>query len=83
MPLAVCFGLVVVGLVIAAVGGFSHGSIAGGLISATGLVPACYAAWKGMQQETQASLGLAILGVLVSLGVGGLLILMAVIGWFR
>jgi hypothetical protein len=37
--------------------------------------------WKGIQQETQGTLGLSILVLLLSLGVGGLLIVLRVIHW--
>jgi hypothetical protein len=73
--------MVVLGLVIAAIQGFSHGSIAGGVIAALGAVPACFGMWKGIQQETQGTLALSVAAVLVSLAVGGLLIVLRVIHW--
>ena len=39
--------------------------------------------WKGIQQETQGTLAISVGGVLLSLGVGGLLILLAIVNWFR
>lgn len=75
------FALVVVGLAIAAVQGFSHGSIAGGIIAAGGAIPACYGMWKGIQQETQGTLAISVGAVVVSLAVGGLLIVLRVIHW--
>jgi hypothetical protein len=75
--------MVVLGLVIAAVQGFSHGSIAGGIIAALGAVPACYGMWKGIQQETQGTLAMSVGAVLLSLGVGGLLIVLRIIHWLR
>ena len=82
-PALVAFGLVVLGIMIAAVQGFTHGSILGGLIAASGAIPACFGMWKGIQQETQGTLATSVVAVLVSLGVGGLLILMRVVDWFR
>ncbi|MDQ3336516.1 MAG: hypothetical protein M4D80_15220 [Myxococcota bacterium] len=82
-PALIAFGLVVLGLMIAAVQGLTHGSILGGLIAASGSIPACYGMWKGIQQETQGTLATSVTAVLVSLGVGGILILLRVVDWFR
>ena len=82
-PAFIAFGLVFLGLAIAAVQGFTGGSILGGLIAAAGAIPACYGMWKGIQQETQGTLATSVVAVLVSLGVGALLILMKVVDWFR
>ena len=82
-PALAAVGMVVLGLVIAAVQGISHGSIAGGIIAALGAVPACYGMWKGIQQETQGTLAMSVGAVLLSLGVGGLLIVLRVIHWLR
>lgn len=80
-PALAAFGMVVLGLVIAAIQGLTHGSIAGGVIAALGAVPACFGMWKGIQQETQGTLALSVAAVLVSLAVGGLLIVLRVIHW--
>jgi hypothetical protein len=82
-PALVAFGLVFLGLAIAAVQGFTKGSILGGLIAASGAIPACYGMWKGIQQETQGTLATSVVAVLVSLGAGAILILMKVVDWFR
>jgi hypothetical protein len=37
--------------------------------------------WKGIQQETQGTLALSVGAVIVSLGVGGVLIVLRVIHW--
>jgi hypothetical protein len=68
---------------IAAVQGLVHGSILGGLIAASGAIPACFGMWKGIQQETQGTLATSVTAVLVSPGVGGILILLRVVDWFR
>lgn len=82
-PAFVAFVLVAIGLAIAAVQGFTAGSIAGGIIAAAGAIPACYGMWKGIQQETQGTLAMSVTAVLVSLAVGGVLIALRVIHWIR
>lgn len=76
-------GLVVLGLVIAALQGFTKGSIAGGLVAACGAIPACYGMWKGIQQETQGTLAVSVGAVLLSLAVGALLIVLRFVDWLR
>ena len=80
-PALAAVGMVVIGLVIAAMQGLSHGSIAGGIIAALGAGPACFGMWKGIQQETQGTLAISVGAVLLSLAVGGLLIVLRVIHW--
>lgn len=80
-PALAAFGMVVLGIVIAAIQGFGHGSIAGGVIAALGAVPACFGMWKGIQQETQGTLAISVGAVILSLAVGGLLIVLRVIHW--
>ena len=82
-PALAAFGLVVFGLVIAAVQGVTRGSIAGGVIAAAGTIPACYGMWKGIQQETQGTLAVSVIAVLVSIAVGGALIVLRVVDWIR
>ncbi|HWM88350.1 MAG TPA: hypothetical protein VNO33_20990 [Kofleriaceae bacterium] len=82
-PLLLSLGLIAAGVIVAAAGGITSGSILGGVIAALGLVPACYAAWLGMQKETQGSLAVSLLLVFVSLGVGGILLLLRVVDWLR
>lgn len=83
LPAALAFGLCAVGLVLGLVGGFSHGSYAGGIIAALGVVPAMVGMWKGIQQESQMTLGMSVLAVLTSLGVGGLLLILAIVDTVR
>jgi len=80
-PAYAALGLVAIGIIIAAVQGFTHGSIGGGIVAALGAIPACFGMWKGIQQETQGTLGLSIVALLVALVVGGLLIVLRVIHW--
>lgn len=82
-PAFVAYAMVVVGLVIAAMQGFTAGSIAGGIIAAAGAIPACFGMWKGIQQETQGTLAMSVVAVLVSLAAGGVLIALRVIHWIR
>ena len=83
MPALIAFGFVVVGLVIGLASGITGGSIAGGVIAALGAIPACYGMWKGLQQETQTTLALSVVAVLAALGVGGILLILAVIHLIR
>ena len=82
-PAFAAFGMCVLGLVIAAIQGFSHGSILGGVIAGLGTIPACFGMWKGIQQETQGTLAISVAAVLVSLATGGLLIILRVIHWLH
>jgi hypothetical protein len=82
-PAMAAFGLVVLGIVIAAIQGLGHGSIAGGVIAGAGAIPACFGMWKGIQQETQGTLAISVAAVLASLAVGALLIVLRVIHWLH
>jgi hypothetical protein len=82
-PAFVAYAMVIVGLAIAAMQGFTAGSIAGGIIAAAGAIPACYGMWKGIQQETQGTLAMSVVAVLVCLAAGGVLIALRVIHWIR
>ncbi len=82
-PAVIAFALVAIGIAIAAMQGITRGSIAGGVIAALGAVPACFGMWKGIQQETQTTLAMSVVAVVTSLGVGGILILLRVVDWFR
>ena len=75
--------MVVLGLMIAAIGGFTKGSILGGIIAGLGAIPACYGMWKGIQQETQSTLAMSVGAVLLSLAVGAVLILLRFVDWLR
>jgi len=82
-PALVAFAMVVIGILIAAVQGITHGSIVGGVIAAAGAIPACYGMWKGIQQETQGTLALSVTAVLVSLAVGAILIVLGLVSGAR
>ena len=53
------------------------------MIAAAGAIPACYGMWKGIQQETQGTLAVSVTAVLVSLGVGAVLIVLRVVSWLH
>lgn len=80
-PLLISLAFVAAGVVIAAVGGITNGSFLGGLVAALGIVPAAWAAWAGMQKQTQGSLAMALLMFFVAGGVGGLLIILRLGHW--
>ena len=80
-PVFVALVAVAIGIVIAAMQGLTHGSIAGGIIAALGAIPACFGMWKGIQQETQGTLAMSVMTVLLALGVGGVLIVLRVVHW--
>lgn len=80
-PVFVALVAVAIGIVIAAMQGLTHGSIAGGVIAALGAIPACFGMWKGIQQETQGTLAMSVVTVLLALGVGGVLIVLRVVHW--
>jgi hypothetical protein len=65
------------------VGGISQGSYLGGVLAGLGVIPAMVGMWKGIQQETQTTLGLSVLAVLAALGVGGLLLILAIVDTVR
>ena len=81
LPVAISLGLVAVGLIIGLIGGFTQGSWAGGIIAGLGVFPAMAGLWKGVQQENQTTLGLSVVAVLISLGVGGLLIILRLVDY--
>ncbi len=83
LPVAVAFGLIAVGLVIGLIGGFTEGSISGGVIAACGVIPAMVGLWKGIQQESQGTLAMSVVAVLAALGVGGVLIILRIVDWIR
>jgi len=82
-PLIATLAFIFAGLIIALVGGIGSGSIAGGIVAGLGVIPACWGAWTGMQQETQGGLAMALGLVFVSLGVAAILIILRVVDWVR
>ena len=82
-PVLVAFVMVVAGIAIAAAQGLLHGSIFGGVLAAAGAIPACFGMWKGIQQETQGTLAISVIAVLVALAIGALLIVLRVVSWLH
>jgi hypothetical protein len=82
LPAFAAIGLAVLGLVIAALqGSVAHGSILGGIVAFCGAIPASLGMWKGIQQETQGTLALSVVAVLLSLGAAVLLIVLRIVHW--
>lgn len=83
IPLVISLAFVVIGIVLGAINGLGSGSIVGGIIAACGIIPAAWAAWAGMQEETQKSLAGALAMVFVSIGVGAILLILGIIDFVR
>jgi hypothetical protein len=82
-PAYVAFALIAAGIAIALVQDWRAGSILGALVAASATIPACYGMWKGIQQETQGTLALSVIAVLLSLAVAAVLIILRVVDWVR
>jgi hypothetical protein len=78
-PVFVAFGLIALGIVIAALHGVVHGSIGGGILAACGALPGLAGMWKGLQQETQGTLAWSVASVIAALVIGGVLIVLGVV----
>lgn len=78
-PVLIAAVMIIAGIAIAAAQHLIHGSVLGGIIAAAGAIPACYGMWKGIQQETQSTLAMSVGAVILSLAVGGVLIVLAVV----
>lgn len=83
MPSMISAGFLVIGLLIAAIGGFSSGSVAGGIIAGLGVIPALWGIVNGLQHKTQTAVLAPFLLLIVNLGVGFLLILLRFVDWLR
>jgi hypothetical protein len=81
LPVFITLGFILVGLLIALIGGITRGSIAGGILAAFGAAPACWGMWIGIQQKTQGTLVLSVVCFLAALAVGALLIALRVFHW--
>jgi hypothetical protein len=83
-PAMAAIAMAVLGLVIAVVqGGLTHGSLAGGILAAAGAIPATFGMWKGIQQETQGTLGVSVAAMLFALVVGGILIILRIVAYLH
>lgn len=81
IPNLAAFLFVILGLLIALIGGIRSGSIAGGIIAGLGIIPACWGMWTGIQQKTQGGMAVSVLLFLAALAVGGILILLRFVDW--
>ena len=83
MPSMISAGFLVIGLIIAAIGGFTSGSVAGGIIAGLGVIPALWGIVNGLQHKTQTAVLAPFLLLVVNLGVAALLILLGFVDWLR
>ena len=82
-PIFVALGLAVAGLLIGVMLSSGGGKLFAGLLAATGAIPAGVGMWKGIQQQTQTSLAMALGALLFSLGVAAAMIIWAIIQFVR
>ena len=84
MPSMIALVLLIIGVVIAAITGFSAGgSIAGGVIAGLGIAPSAWGMWAGIQHKTQAGMVMPVLMFLACVAAGGILIVVGIIDWLR
>jgi hypothetical protein len=82
-PMFACGFLILLGIIIASLGDWLRGSIAGGLVAMFGAGPAAWSAWLAMRAEEQGAMARALVMVFLSLGVGAFFIMLWVIEWIR
>lgn len=83
MPVIIALLCVAGGVALGLMNGIVNGSIGGGILAAAGAIPACFGMWKGIQQENQGPLAMAVGSVLLCLGVGGVLLVLGIIHAIR
>jgi hypothetical protein len=76
-------GFLLLGLLIAVIGGLTSGSIAGGIIVGLGVLPALWGIVNGLQHKTQTAVLAPFLLLITNLGVAGLLIVLRFVDWVR
>jgi hypothetical protein len=79
----VAVAFAIAGLVLGLVLDSGGGKLAAGLIAAVGAIPAGIGMWKGIQQQTQTTLGMALGALLLALGVAAAMIIWAIIQFVR
>jgi hypothetical protein len=82
-PIYVALGLAVAGLVLGLVLSSGGGKLFAGLLAAAGAIPAGVGMWKGIQQQTQTTLAMALGALVVSLGVAAAMVIWAIIQFVR
>jgi len=78
---AVAFALA--GLVLGVAMSSGGGKLAAGIVAAIGAIPAGVGMWKGIQQQTQTTLAMALGALLLALGVAAAMIIWAIIQFVR
>lgn len=80
LPALLAFGLATAGLILGLIlGGLTGGSIIGAIVASFGIAPALYGMWKGLQQTTQVSLLLSVVGLLYAIAITALMIILRVV----
>lgn len=82
-PIFVAVGLACAGLLLGIVLSGGGGKLFAGLLAAAGAIPAGVGMWKGIQQQTQTTLAMALGALLLSLGVAAVMIIWAIIQFVR
>lgn len=83
LPSMISAGFLLLGLLIAVIGGLTSGSIAGGIVVGLGVIPALWGIVNGLQHKTQTAVLAPFLLLVTNLGVAGLLIVLRFVDWVR
>lgn len=83
VPSLIAGGLLVAAIVIAAIGGFTEGSILGAVLAALGCIPALWGIVNGLQHQTQAAVAAPVILLFANIAVAGLLLVLKIIDWVR
>lgn len=83
LPSMISAGFLLLGLLIAVIGGLTSGSIAGGIVVGLGIIPALWGIVNGLQHKTQTAVLAPFLLLITNLGVAGLLIVLRFVDWVR
>jgi hypothetical protein len=78
-PILISLGIGALALVIGLLASSAIGKLLAGLLAASGSIPAGVGMWKGIQQETQTTLGLSLLALVLDLAVAAALIIWAIV----
>ena len=83
MAIKIAWAMIIGALVLAILHGFRHGTFLGGALALAAVAPAGFGAWKGMQQESQAPMVVAVLTIFFALGLAAVLFLLRIFGWLH
>ncbi len=78
-PVFIAVGIAAVALLLGLLTSSGGAKILLGLVAAGGCIPAGVAMWKGIQQETQTTLGMGVLALFLCLGVAAVLLVWGII----